>query len=75
MFEWIFLVSIELINNPKPVQIIFSLSIGKNRGSKYLNQKLNHNDKFWSQKLIYYVSIRGQKSADPFSLFLAPETV
>ena len=23
LFEWIFLVSIELINNPKPVQIIF----------------------------------------------------
>jgi hypothetical protein len=29
MFKWIFLVSIELINNPKAVQIIFLLLLAR----------------------------------------------
>ena len=62
LFKWIFLVSIELINNVDHVQIIIFLFIvariieklfGSESDKKSLSswpQKLTHNVSFWAQK-------------------------
>jgi hypothetical protein len=64
----------ELVHNPKLVQIVFSFSIDQNSGKNYLDQKLTKCVSIWPLKLTHNVSFWGPTYADPFSQFLGPET-
>jgi hypothetical protein len=74
LFKWIFLVSIELLHDPKLVQIVSFFFYWPEFLKKYLEQKLMKCVSFWHQKLTHNVSFWGQKPTDPFSRFLGPET-